>query len=62
MRDRLSRLKRKTKSYSKSQYMLEISVRLWSYFKDIFSNIDKFIKFKTEVFVNECWMIPYEPP
>ena len=36
MRDKLARLKRKTKAYSKSQYMLEISLRLWSNFKDIF--------------------------
>ena len=49
MRDKLARLKRKTKAYSKSQYMLEISLRLWSYCKDIFNNINKFVRFKTEM-------------
>ena len=39
----------KTKAYSESQYMLEISLRLWSYCKDIFNNIDKFVRFKTEM-------------
>ena len=39
----------KTKAYSKSQYMLEISLRLWSYCKDIFNNVNKFVKFKTEM-------------
>ena len=38
--------------------MLEISLRLWSNFKDIFNNIDKFAKFKIEMVVNECWMVP----
>lgn len=49
MRDKLARLKRKTKAYSKSQYMLEISLRLWSYCKDIFNNVNKFVRFKTEM-------------
>ena len=37
----------KTKDYSKSQYMLKISLRPWSYCKDIFNDINKFIRFKT---------------
>ena len=40
---------RKTKDYSKSQYMLEISLRLWNYCKDIFNNINKIVRFKTEM-------------
>ena len=39
-------VKEKTKDYSKSQYMLEISLRLWNYCKDIFNNINKFVRFK----------------
>jgi hypothetical protein len=39
----------KTKDYSKFQYMLEILLRLWNYYKDIFNNINKFVRFKTEM-------------
>jgi IS1 family transposase len=42
MRDRLARLKRKSKAYSKNINMLYISVNLWANRKEIFSNIDKY--------------------
>ena len=42
----------KTKTYSKYQYMLEISLRLCSCCKDIFNNINKFVRFKIEMMVN----------
>ena len=45
MRDSLNRLKRKSKGYSKSQYMLEISLNLWMYKKDIFKNIKKYSRY-----------------
>jgi DNA polymerase II small subunit/DNA polymerase delta subunit B len=42
MRDRLARLHRKSKAYSKSIYMLTISVNLWANKDIIFANIDKY--------------------
>jgi IS1 family transposase len=42
MGDRLARLHRKTKAYSKSIIMLHISINLWSNSKEIFANIDKY--------------------
>jgi hypothetical protein len=42
MRDRLARLHRKSKAYSKSIHMLTISINLWVYREEIFSNIDKY--------------------
>ena len=49
MRDRLARLKRKSKAYSKSQYMLEISLNLWMNMKDIFKNIVKYCLYSGEL-------------
>jgi hypothetical protein len=42
MRDRLARLKRKSKAYSKSIDMLYISINLWSEKDMIFADIDKY--------------------
>lgn len=42
MRDRLARLKRKSKAYSKSIYMLTISINLWAHQDEIFKNIDRY--------------------
>jgi hypothetical protein len=42
MRDRLARLHRKTKAYSKSIYMLYISINLWANRDIIFANINKY--------------------
>lgn len=52
MRDRLARLKRKSKAYSKSKEMLEVSIRLWINMKEIFEDIVKYSRFKNEC-VNE---------
>ena len=54
MRDSLNRLKRKSKGYSKSQYMLEISLNLWMYKKRIFNkNIDKYSKYNNLLYLYE---------
>jgi IS1 family transposase len=42
MRDRLARLHRKSKAYSKNINMLTISINLWANSKEIFKNIDKY--------------------
>ena len=42
LRDNLARLKRKTKAYSKDQYMLEISLNLIVYKDIILNNINKY--------------------
>lgn len=55
LRDNLARLKRKTKAYSKSQYMLEISVRLLIY-KDIICDSRKSINKYCKYYVNEVKM------
>ena len=49
MRDKLARLKRKTKAYSKSKYMLEISLNLWMYSKNIFNDTIKYCRY----YINE---------
>lgn len=48
MRDRLARLKRKSKAYSKSKEILEVSIRLWINMKKIFENIIKYSRSKNE--------------
>jgi hypothetical protein len=47
MRDRLARLHRKSKAYSKSPLMLTISINLWTNSKKIFANIDKYCGYNT---------------
>ncbi|MDR1494911.1 MAG: hypothetical protein LBI29_02640 [Rickettsiales bacterium] len=42
IRDRLARLKRRTRAYSKSIHMLRISVNLWVHRDEIFANIDRY--------------------
>jgi hypothetical protein len=42
MRDRLARLHRKSKAYSKSITMLTMSINLWVHREEIFANIDKY--------------------
>ena len=45
MKDRLFRLIRKSKTYIKLQYMLEISLNLLVYMKNTFGNIEKYCRF-----------------
>jgi hypothetical protein len=47
MRDRLARLHRKSKAYSKNMNMLYISISLWANKDMIFANIDKYCGYNT---------------
>lgn len=46
MRDRLARLKRKSKAYSKDINMLKISLNMWMNSNTIFSNINKYCGYR----------------
>jgi hypothetical protein len=45
MRDRLARLKRKSKAYSKFLPMLSISINLWANKDKILKNIEKYCSY-----------------
>ena len=52
-RDRLARLKRRSKAYSKSQNMLDISVNFWVNKKEVFENVEKYCLYKSEKLYND---------
>jgi hypothetical protein len=47
MRDRLARLRRKSKAYSKNINMLHIAINLWANREEIFAHIDKYCGYNT---------------
>jgi hypothetical protein len=55
MRDRLARLKRKSKAYSKDIGMLRISINLWVNKDIIFSDIDKYCGYNRN-YGNVVWI------